>query len=101
MNEDSGNINGKPTINLPPPNTFAKFKSYHKKLIAPFVFFYADFESIIIPCEEQHKDKAMNYTCETQKLKICSHEYRVVCKYDDKYTKIVKIYRGENAVINL
>ena len=65
MNEDSGNINGKPTINLPPPNTFAKFKSYHKKLIAPFVFFYADFESIIIPCEEQHKDKAMNYTCET------------------------------------
>ena len=43
----------------------------------------------------------MNYTCETQKLKIYSHEYRVVCKYDDKYTKIVKIYRGENAVINL
>lgn len=43
----------------------------------------------------------MNYTCETQKLKICSHEYRVVCKYDDKYTKIVKIYRGETAAINL
>ena len=39
MKEDSGNINGKPTINLPPPNTFFEFKSYHKKLIAPFAFF--------------------------------------------------------------
>ena len=43
----------------------------------------------------------MNYICETQKLKICSHEYRFVCKYDDKYTKIVKVYRGENAATNL
>lgn len=100
MKEDSGNIHRKPAINLPPPNIFVEFKSYHKKMIATFVF-YADFESIIIPCAEQHKDKTMIYTCETQKLKICSHEYRFVCKYDDKYTKIVKVYRGENAATNL
>ena len=33
-----------------------------KKLIAPFVIF-ANLASIIILCEEQHKDKTMGYTC--------------------------------------
>ena len=33
-----------------------------KKLIAPFVIF-AYLASIIMLCEEQHKDKTMGYTC--------------------------------------
>ena len=33
-----------------------------KKLIAPFVIF-AYLASIIILCEEHHKDKTMGYTC--------------------------------------
>ena len=28
----------------------------------------------------------------------CSYDYRVVCCYDDKYTKPVKIYRGEEPI---
>ena len=33
-----------------------------------------------------------------QKHTDCGYGYKVVCCYDDKYTKSVQIYRGENAV---
>lgn len=46
----------------------------------PFVI-YADFESLT----EKH-------TCS-----YGSYGYKLVCCYDDKYSKPVKIYRGENA----
>ena len=65
-------------------------------MIAPFVI-YADVGYIIIPCEVQRKEKTKSYTYETQKHKMCRYGYKVVCKYDDKYTKRVKICRGENA----
>ena len=89
-------FHGNQTINLPPTDTFIEFKSYHKKLIAPFVI-YADVGYIIIPCEVQRKEKTKSYSYETQKHKICRYGYKVVCKYDDKYTKRVKICKGENA----
>ena len=31
-------------------------------------------------------------------IKDCGYGHKVVCRYDDKYSKPVQIYRGENAV---
>ena len=33
-----------------------------------------------------------------QKHKDCGYGHKIVCRYDDKYSKPVQIYRGENAV---
>ena len=38
-----------------------------------------------------------SYTEAYQKHTYCSYGYKVVCCYDDRYSKPVQIYRGENA----
>ena len=40
----------------------------------------------------------INHTEAYQRHKDCGYGYKVVCCYDDKYSKPVQIYRGENAV---
>ena len=61
---------------------------------APFVI-YADFEAITekIP----NSDKKSN-TEQYQKHIDCGYGYKVVCCYDDEFSKPIKIYRGEKAV---
>ena len=45
------------------------------------------------------KDKdRRSYTEAYQTHKDCGYGYKVVCCYDDKYSKYTRIYRGENAV---
>ena len=39
-----------------------------------------------------------SYTESYQKHTDCGYGYKLVCCYDDKYTKPLQIYRGENAV---
>ena len=39
-----------------------------------------------------------SYTEAYQTHKDCGYGYKVVCCYDDKYSKPVKVYRGKNAV---
>ena len=59
---------------------------------------YADFEAIT---EKVHGCKPNNdnsYTEAYQKHTDCSYGYKVVYCYDDKYSKPLQIYRGENAV---
>ena len=66
-------------------------------LLVPFVI-NADFEAIT---EKVHACKPNNdnsYFEAYQKHTDCSYGYMVVCCYDDKYSKPVQIYRGENAV---
>ena len=49
--------------------------------------------------EEMKKDKdTRSYTEAYQTHKDCGYGYKVVCCYDDKYSKYTRIYRGENAV---
>ena len=49
--------------------------------------------------EEMKKDKDMrSYTEAYQTHEDCGYGYKVVCCYDDKYSKHTRIYRGENAV---
>ena len=81
-----------------------KFNNFHKQLPVPFVI-YADFEAITkkVPgckqSEEMKKDKdTRSYTEAYQTHEDCGYGYKVVCCYDDKYSKYTRIYRGENAV---
>ena len=81
-----------------------KFNNFHKQLPAPFVI-YADFEAIIKKVQgckqseqmKKDKDKSL-YTKAYQTHEDCGYGYKVICCYDDKYSKYTCIYRGENAV---
>ena len=41
------------------------------------------------------------YTEAYQEHKACGYGYKIVCQYDDKYSKSYKGYKGENAVFKL
>ena len=64
--------------------------------MAPFVI-NADFECITEPIKEEHRKQTVAY----QEHKTCGYSYKIVCQYDDKYSKPYKGYRGENAVYKL
>ena len=98
-------INGAQAINMPKQGeNILKFNNFHKQLPVPFVI-YADFEAITKKVqgseqsEEMKKDKdTRSYTEAYQTHEDCGYGYKVVCCYDDKYSKYTRIYRGENAV---
>ena len=90
-------INGKQAINMPKKGDKVYFKNHHKQLPVPFVI-YADFEAITEKIHGCQPNNEKSYTEAYQKHTDCGYGYKVVCCYDDKYTKPVQIYRGENAV---
>ena len=98
-------INGAQAINMPKQGeNMPKFNNSHKQLPVPFVI-YADFEAItkkVQGCEqseEMKKDKdTRSYMEAYQTHEDCGYGYKVVCCYDNKYSKETRIYRGENAV---
>ena len=96
-------INGAQAINMPKQGeNIPKFNHFHKQLPVPFVI-YADFEAItkkVQGCEqsEEMKKNTRSYTEAYQTHEDCGYGYKVVCCYDDKYSKYTRIYRGENAV---
>ena len=90
-------INGEQAIRMPKEGSIVQFQNYHKQMPAPFVM-YADFEAITEKVYGCQPDDAKSYTDKYQKLTACSYGYKLVCCYDDKYPKPVKIYRGENSI---
>ena len=88
-------INGKQAIKMPEPGSKIAFKNYRRQLPAPFVI-YADFEAITEKVGEKAPQKS--YTEQYQKHTACGYGYKVVCYYDDKFSKPIKIYRGEMAI---
>ena len=88
-------INGKQAIKMPEPGSKIAFKNYRKQLPAPFVI-YADFEAITEKVDEKAPQKSC--TEQYQKHTACGYGYKVVCCYDDKFSKPTKIYRGEMAI---
>ena len=90
-------INKKQNIVMPKKGSKIHFKNYYKMLKNPFVI-YCDFESILEPIETaKHDANTTSYTTEYQNHMISSYAYKVVCQ-NDKYTKPIKYYRGENAI---
>ena len=59
---------------------------------------YADFEAIVEKVYGCQPDTDKSYTEAYQRHVDCGYGYRLVCCYDDKYSKPVQIYRGPNAV---
>ena len=116
---DCVEINGKQAINMPEPGSKIAFKNYRRKLPAPFVI-YADFEAITEKVDEKAPQKVdekapqkvdekapqkvdekapqKSYTEQYQKHTACGYGYKVVCCYDDKFSKPIKIYRGEMTI---
>ena len=90
-------IHGTHAIKMPKADDMVYFKSYQKELTAPFVI-YADFMLLMKRYTNVNQKNDKSYTESYQKHKDCGYGYKVVCRYDDKYSKPVQIYRGENAV---
>ena len=90
-------INGKQAIKMPEKGDKVYFKNHHKQLPVPFVI-YADFEALTEKVQGCQPNNEKSYTEAYQKHTDCGYGYKVVCCYDDKYSKPVQIYRGENAV---
>ena len=101
LNEHEDNciqVNGTQAVKMPDKdNNILKFINFHKQQSVPFVI-YADFEAIIEKISGCKPNNDRSYTEAYQKHTDCGYGYKVVCCYDDKYTKPVQIYRGEKAV---
>ena len=78
-------------------NNILKFNNFHKQQAVPFVI-YADLEAITEKVQGCIPSDDKSYTEAYQRHTDCGYGYKVVCCYDDKYTKPIEIYRGENAV---
>ena len=92
-------VNGTQAVKMPnKDNNILKFNNFHKQLPVPFVI-YADFEAItekISGCQPKN-DKS--YAEAYQKHKDCGYGYKIVCCYDDKYSKPIK-YMVKKLYIN-
>ena len=82
-------INGKQLVKL--EKGIIKFENYFNQ-ISVFYKIYADIECNLkrAECNEG------SYTKKYQDHIPCSYDYKVVC-IDDRYTKPIIVYRGENA----
>ena len=91
-------VNGIQAVKMPDKdNNILKFNNFHKQQPVPFVI-YADFEAITEKISACSPKDDKSYTEAYQKHTDCGHGYKIVCCYDDKYSKPVTIYRGEKAV---
>ena len=58
---------------------------------------YADFESILVPEDNEKQNSKDSYTNKCQKHIACSYGYKLVC-VDDKFSKPFKTYLDKDAV---
>ena len=70
------------------------FKNHFKQLPVPFKI-YADFECILKRFSRSHENNG-SYTEKNQDRIPCSFAYKVVC-VDNKFSKKVVLYKGQNA----
>ena len=91
-------VNGTQAVKMPDKNNnILKFNNFHKQQPVPFVI-YADFEAIIEKISGCQPKDNNSYTESYQKHTDCGYGYKLVCCYDDKYSKDTRIYKGEKAV---
>ena len=91
-------VNGTQAIKMPnKDNNTLKFNNFHKQQPVPFII-YSDFEAITEKIHGCKQEGNKSYTEAYQTHTDCGYGYKVVCCYDDKYTKPIQLYRGEKAV---
>ena len=92
-------INGAQAINMPNQGeNIPRFNNFHKQLPVPFVI-CADFEAImkkVQGCKQNEEiDNEKNkrsYTEAYQTHEDCGCGYKVICCYDDKYSRPIQTY---------
>ena len=82
-------------INMPPPDTYIKFKNYLYSERAPFTI-YADFESILKPLETCKPDPNKSYTLKYQKHEPVSFVYYIKSFNESVYKSKLRSYVKEN-----
>ena len=88
---------GAQRIELPSEdNASLYFKEYHKQLKVPFVI-YADFESITAKIDSVSPNPTKSSTEKYQHHQPCGFSYVVVSEAE-QYSKLLVVYRGEDAV---
>lgn len=93
-------INGCQAVKMPNKGkNIVEFRNYYKQMPVPFVI-YADFKAVTKKVQKCQPYGDKSYTDKHQKHKACSYRYKLVCCYDDKYTKPVKNYRREDSIKN-
>ena len=91
-------VNGTQAVKMPDKdNNTVKFNNFHKQQPVPFVI-YADFEAITEKISGCQPNNDKSYTEAYQKHTDCGYGYKIVCCYDDKYSKPATTYRGKKAV---
>ena len=95
--EDCLAINGTQAIRMPEKGSKIYFKNHQKMLPAPFVV-YADFEAITEKIDRCLPSDGKSYTTTYQSHRACGYGYKLVCRYDNRYSKPVEIYRGEDCI---
>ena len=91
-------VNGMQAVKMPDKdNNILKYNNFHKQQPVPFVI-YADFEAITEKISGCQPNNNKSYTEAYQKHTDCGYGSKVVCCYDDKYSKPTKTYRGKKAV---
>ena len=92
--ENCLSINGKQGIQMPKKGSNVQFQDHHRQMPALFVV-YADFEAITEKVSSCQPSAEKSFTEKYQQHTACSYGYKLACCYDDQYSKLVKIYRGE------
>lgn len=88
-------INEKQAIKMPEKGTNTlKFNNFHKQLPVPF-FIHVDFEAITEKIYICVPDNQESYTDAYHKHADCGYGHKVVCCYNDKYTRPVQILPAE------
>ena len=92
-------VNGGQATRMPKEGTFVDFKNYRNRLQVPFVI-YADFESLLptllssIGGGEGGGAPSGAY----QEHIACGFSYKVVCSFDDEYSRPLQGRRGKDTV---
>ena len=81
-------------INMPPPNTYLKFKNFLYSEKAPFVV-YADFESLVKPLNTCDPDPNKSYTKKYQKHEPVSFVYYIKSFNESVYESRLRTYVKE------
>ena len=92
-------INGNQAVRMPDPTKgehLLKFNNYHKQQAVPFSI-YSDFEAITKKIKQEEQSNGESYTKAYQRHIACGYGYKLVCSYDNKYSRPVKCYRGKDA----
>ena len=92
-------VNGKQAVQMPKKGSSVQFKNFHKQLPALFVI-YADFKPLTQKIDSCEPDDNKAYTEKYQKHIDCGYAYKLVCCYDDKFSKPIQMYRGEKLFID-